>query len=43
MSKPFLIGAMTSNILILNHIYQNELLKQTIRDEIHVLNNIKSF
>ena len=41
--RQFLAGAAFGNIMILNYVYEQELLKQDIRDEIHKLESIKNF
>jgi hypothetical protein len=41
--RPFIAGAAVGNLLFLNHVYENELLKQEIRDEITTLKRIRDF
>ena len=41
--RPFLAGVVFGNVFILNHVYENELLKQSIRDEIADLKRIRDF
>ena len=40
---PFIAGMGVGNLVILNHIYENELLKQKIRDEISTLKRVRDF
>lgn len=41
--QRFVAGGLLGNFLFLNHIYEQELFKQDIRDEIQKLNNISDF
>lgn len=41
--KPFIAGAAIGNLFFMNHVYENELLKQEIRDEITTLKRIRDF
>ena len=41
--KPFVAGAAIGNLLFMNHVYENELLKQEMRDEITTLKRIRDF
>ena len=41
--RQFIGGAALSNLMVLNYVYEQESLKQSIRDEIHKLENINNF
>ena len=41
--RPFVAGVVFGNVFIMNHVYENELLKQSIRDEIADLKRIRDF
>lgn len=41
--KPFIGGCAIANLIVLNHVYQNELLKQQIRNEIRTLEKIRDY
>ena len=40
---PFIAGMGIGNLIVLNHIYENELLKQKIRDEVSTLKKVRDF
>ena len=41
--KPFIGGMAIGNLIFMNHVYENELLKQQIRDEISTLKRMRDF
>lgn len=41
--KPFIAGVAIGNLIFMNHVYENELLKQEVRDEVTTLKRIRDF
>jgi hypothetical protein len=41
--KPFIGGMAIGNLIFMNHVYENELLKQQIRDEVSTLKRMRDF
>ena len=41
--KPFFGGIAFGNLLILNHVYQNEMIKQQMRNELETLKKIRDY
>jgi hypothetical protein len=41
--KPLVGGMAVGNLIFMNHVYENELLKQQIRDEVTTLKKMRDF